>query len=65
MGIHPWGFAKGGGVMLMLGGQVKQGSESNRPSPMGVVRFDHFGFGCTATPGYLLSGLQPEEPGTD
>jgi len=43
------------------------------------VRFDHLGFRCTnipgwrgrnacaffgrSTPGYLLSGLQPEEPG--
>ena len=72
-------FAKGGAAMLMLG--VKQGSASNRPSPRGVVRSDHFGFGCTAnpgwrgrsagafvgrsTPGCSLSGLQPEEPCTD
>jgi hypothetical protein len=58
----------------------QQGSASNRPSPRGIGRFDHLGFRCTdnpgwrgrsacaffgrSTPGYLLSGLQPEEPGT-
>jgi hypothetical protein len=60
---------------------VKQGSASNRPSPRDVVRFDNLGFFGTTnpgwrgrsadafvgrcTPGYLLSGLQPEEPGND
>jgi hypothetical protein len=55
----------------------KQGSASNRPSLGGIVRFDHLDFRCTdnpgwrgrnacaffgrSTPGYLLSGLQPEE----
>ena len=59
---------------------AKERSASNRPSPGGVGRFDHLGFRCTAnpgwrgrnacaffgrsTPGYLLKGLQPEEPGT-
>ncbi len=60
---------------------LQQGSSSNRSSPRGIVRFDNLGFFGTAnpgwrgrsagafcgrsTPGYLLSGLQPEEPGTD
>jgi hypothetical protein len=71
----PQGFAKGGVAMLILGFQ--QGSGSNRPSPRGIVRFDHLGFRCPDNPGwrgrnaceffgrsttgYLLSGLQPEE----
>jgi hypothetical protein len=76
MGIRPWGFAKGGVAMLMLG--FKQGSASNRPSPRGIVRFDPLSFRCPdnpgwrgrnacaffgrSTPGYLLSGLQPRVP---
>jgi hypothetical protein len=64
--------------MLMLG--FSAGFCVEPPEPKGIVRFDHLGFRCTAnpgwrgrnasaffgrsTPGYLLSGLQPEEPGT-
>jgi hypothetical protein len=56
------------------------GFASNRPSPGGVVRFDHWGLfvllnpgwrgrarcaiRARSTPGYLLTGLQPEEPCT-
>ena len=31
---------------------LQQGSVSNRPSPGGIVRFDHLGFCGTANPGW-------------
>jgi hypothetical protein len=81
MGIRPAGFGKGGVAMLILGvlarvlrraGRARGASSGSTISVLVVRRTNPGWRGRSAgalvgraAPGYLPSGLQPEEQGTD